>query len=128
MKKTTLSIFCLFLIIAVFGQFAKPVFAVAYPEPPSDELKEKWRQMGEENESLYGSGTVSNPTSVPVKPTTIPTSIPTSTPTTQPTSIPEIEEVSEATESTSADLSNWKPQLKWYHRVWKWLRNSFFFN
>ncbi len=126
MKKITYSVFYLLLMIALFGQLAKPVCAVAYPEPPSDELKEKWRQMGEENERLYGSGVVSNPTSVPVRPTVVPTLIPTSTPTTQPTPTPEItEEVSEATESALVDLSNWKPQVKWYHRVWSWFRRSF---
>jgi|GEM_PF-5553679 len=131
MSKTKLTNFLLLFAVAMLIVSPSFVLAVAYPEPPSDELKEKWRQMGEENERIYGSGTVTNQTTVKAEPTPISTPRPepsivlTSTPTATPT--PVSDELEGASESVTIDLTDWKPQLKWYHRVWRWFRMSFLY-
>lgn len=131
MSKIKLNNILLLFVVATLTVSPSFVLAVAYPEPPSDELKEKWRQMGEENERIYGSGTVSNQTAIGVEPTAISTPRPepsivlTSTPTATPT--PVSDELEGASESATTDLTDWKPQLKWYHRVWRWFRLSFLY-
>lgn len=122
MSKTKLTNFLLLFAVATLTVSPSFVLAVAYPEPPSDELKEKWRQMGEENERIYGSGTATNKTVIKVEPTVILTSTPTATPT------PVSDELEGASESATTDLTDWKPQLKWYHRVWRWFRMSFLYH
>lgn len=110
-----------------------PAVEASYPEPPSQEQLDKWRQMGEENLRKYGSGE-SQPTSAPVKKiiptqkpivTSVPTMMPTSEPSTQPSPIitPELA-IEDVTTQINPSEQVWQI---WKNKVWNLLKNLFAF-
>lgn len=72
MPKQIKNIIIFLTLIACFSPNKVFAESAPYPEPPSQETLDKWKEMGRQNEILYGSGntTVVSPTA-PV--TTAPT-------------------------------------------------------
>jgi len=95
-----------------------------YPEPPSDEQKAKWKELGDENLEKYGSGT-SQPVgnTQAVQPTLAPTTLPTATttptlePTKQLTEPPTIIPVQDSNTDNQQSSSLWQSILNWWKNL-----------
>ncbi len=95
-----------------------------YPEPPSDEQKAKWKELGDENLRKYGSGT-SQPVvnTQAIQPTVAPTALPTATttptpdPTKQPTVTPTIILVQNFNTDNQRSSSLWQSILNWWKNL-----------
>lgn len=123
--KQVLLLTLLFLIISSFLNLDQ-LFAAesAMPEPPSDEQKEEWTRMGDENAKKYGTGS-EKPTPTVLSPTAKPTVVPSAMPTEAAIEIDEESASTDETEVESEQNQNQEQKQVWYQKLWQWFKGLF---